>query len=154
MFKYGRKCRRPIFWPLNDYRCPQWAFEKAVLLGDAAAGFSLTAGIGAGMAMESAWVLTRMLRYADKNNLAALLKAYEESQKPRVEAARGSSRSLANMMFRQSKLSTYLRDLSMYFASVEMAIKPIQKLVANPPKPDEIANSCLNKVNAQNNVSR
>lgn len=133
----------PFFWALTDCRCPAWAFERAILLGDAAAGFLPTAGIGAGMAMESAWVLARMLRYADKNNLVPLLKAYEESQKPRVEAAQDSSRGLAKLMFRRSKLLAMFRDLIMRFVSVETAIKPIQKLVAHPPRPDEIAKECL-----------
>lgn len=133
----------PFFWPLNDCRCAQWAFGSMVLLGDAAAGFLPTAGIGAGMAMESTWVLTRMLRYATKENIASLLKAYETSQKPRVEAAQGTSRGLAKIMFRQSRLLAVLRDLSMRFVSVEMAIKPIQKLVADKPDPDGIAKTAL-----------
>ncbi|MGV3764354.1 MAG: FAD-dependent oxidoreductase [Parapedobacter sp.] len=136
--------QNPFFWPLADCRCPQWAFGKTILLGDSAAGFLPTAGIGAGMAMESAWVLTRMLRHAHIDNLGILLSAYEQSQKPRVESAQGSSRGLANMMFRQSKFLALLRDLLMHFVSVEVAIKPIRKLVAHPPKPDEIANKALN----------
>jgi len=67
----------------------------AVLLGDAAAGFLPTAGIGAGMAMKSAWVLARMLSHAPEVDLTALLAEYERTQKPRVEAAQGSSRALA-----------------------------------------------------------
>src|SRR5699024_10153404 len=44
----------PNWWPLADVRAPRWAGPGGVLLGDAAAGFLPTAGIGAAMAMESA----------------------------------------------------------------------------------------------------
>lgn len=133
----------PFFWSLSDCRCPQWSFGRTVLLGDAAAGFLPTAGIGAGMAMESAWVLARMLRYADPGNLPAVLDAYETAQKPRVESAQDNSRALARLMFRQSHLLAFLRDWAMRLVSVEMAIKPIQKLVANKPDPDRLAQTAL-----------
>jgi len=135
----------PFFWELNDCRCPRWTFGKVLLLGDAAAGFLPTAGIGAGMAMESAWVLTRMLRYADKQHIAQLLQAYENAQRPRVEAAQGNSRQLARMMFRQSKLWAILREWIMRLVSIEMALKPIQKLLANQPDPDHLAQQALKK---------
>ena len=139
------EARDPFFWLLKDCRCPQWAFESSILLGDAAAGFLPTAGIGAGMAMESAWVLTRMLRYATKGNLTTLLRAFEEAQRPRVEAAQSTSRGLARIMFRQSKILASLRDWSMKIVSVEMALRPIQKLVANKPDPDSIATKVLER---------
>ena len=47
----------PFFWPLRDSRARRWSHGRTVLLGDAAAGFLPTAGIGAGMAMGSAGVL-------------------------------------------------------------------------------------------------
>src|SRR5699024_8935368 len=97
-------------------RAPRWTTRRTVLLGDAAAGFLPTAGIGAGMAMESAWVLATMLRSLlptaeaglvtdvtaarpDQANrvaadeLAATLARYEQEQRPRVETAQDTSRS-------------------------------------------------------------
>jgi 2-polyprenyl-6-methoxyphenol hydroxylase-like FAD-dependent oxidoreductase len=136
----------PFFWPLGDCRAPQWAFGGTILLGDAAAGFLPTAGIGAGMAMESAWVLTRMLGHADRQDrIPALLRAYEAAQRPRVEAAQDTSRTLAKIMFRQSRLLAALRDLSMRFLSVEAALGPIQKLLADKPDPDRIAREALSR---------
>jgi 2-polyprenyl-6-methoxyphenol hydroxylase-like FAD-dependent oxidoreductase len=134
----------PFFWPLSDCRAPQWAFGGTILLGDAAAGFLPTAGIGAGMAMESAWVLARMLSHADrKDQIPVLLRAYEAAQRPRVEAAQDTSRTLARIMFRQSRMLAALRDLSMRFLSVEAALGPIQKLLAAKPDPDRIAGEAL-----------
>ncbi|MGE0542008.1 MAG: FAD-dependent oxidoreductase [Dehalococcoidia bacterium] len=127
------------FWPLNDCRAPVWAKGHAVLLGDAAAGFLPTAGIGAGMAMESAWVLGRMLRRARPDMVPRLLQAYEAAQRPRVEEAQDNSRLLAKLVFQRSSVVAVLRDIAMRLMSVQAALKPIQRLLASGPKPDQIA---------------
>lgn len=129
----------PYYWSLVDRRAPRWTTGRTVLVGDAAAGFLPTAGIGAGMAMESAWVLGRLLRHADRARLADLLGAYERTQRPRVEAAQDNSRQLANLMFHRSRSLAVLRDLAMRVMSVEYAIRPIQRLLRDEPEPDAIA---------------
>lgn len=125
----------PYYWPLTDCRSSRWALGRTVLLGDAAAGFLPTAGIGAGMAMESAWVLTRMLRGAGPAAIPPVLAAYEQAQRPRVESAQGNSRALAGAMFHRSRILAVLRDLAMRMVSVKFALKSIQKLLANQPNP-------------------
>ena len=129
----------PYYWSLVDRRAPTWTTGHTVLVGDAAAGFLPTAGIGAGMAMESAWVLGRMLRRADRAGLADLLRAYERTQRPRVEAAQDNSRQLANLMLHRSRTIAVLRDLAMRVMTVQAAIRPIQRLLQNAPDPDAIA---------------
>ncbi len=126
----------PYYWPLTDCRSPRWAFLRTALLGDAAAGFLPTAGIGAGMAMESAWVLTRMLRGAAPAAIPAVLAAYEQAQRPRVESAQSNSRALAGAIFRRSRILAVLRDLAIRMVSVTFALKPIQNLLANSPNPE------------------
>lgn len=137
------KADNPFYWSLDDCRCSKWAFDKAVLLGDAAAGFLPTAGIGAGMAMESAWILARMLRQANKQNLPVLLNAFEATQKPRVESAQDNSRQLAKLMFKKSNLLARVRDLAMHFVSVKVALKPIERILETMADPDEIARKAL-----------
>ncbi|WP_116046033.1 FAD-dependent oxidoreductase [Amycolatopsis palatopharyngis] len=127
--------RNPYYWPLTDCRAKRWSTGRVVLLGDAAAGFLPTAGIGAGMAMESAGVLARTLRGATARDVPELLRIYEENQRPRVEAAQDTSRRLARLMFRQSKVFATLRDLAMSKVSVEAALGPIKKLLADSPLP-------------------
>ena len=127
----------PYYWSLTDCRSPVWTTGHTVLLGDAAAGFLPTAGIGAGMAMESAWVLSRMLAHADRARLATVLHAYERAQRPRVEAAQTNSRQLAGMMFRRSRLLAVARELAMRVISVERALRPIQRLLQEQPDPRE-----------------
>lgn len=126
--------RDPYYWPLSDCRASVWSVGRTVLLGDAAAGFLPTAGIGAGMAMESAWVLSRMLEGVDRGSIPASLAAFERAQRPRVETAQQTSRQLAGLMFRRSRVLAVLRDLAMKFVSVEAALKPIQRLLADRPK--------------------
>jgi 2-polyprenyl-6-methoxyphenol hydroxylase-like FAD-dependent oxidoreductase len=128
----------PYYWSLTDCRAPAWTTGHTVLLGDAAAGFLPTAGVGAGMAMESAWVLARMLRHADRAGLSRLLRAFEQGQRPRVEAAQDNSRQLAKVMFRRSRTLAWARELAMRFMSVERALRPIQRLLGNQPDPDAL----------------
>src|SRR5690606_6125719 len=112
----------PYYWPLDDARTTRWTTPHTVLLGDAAAGFLPTAGIGAGMAMESAWMLARMLAHAPEVDLPALLTEYERVQKPRVEAAQGNSRALARLMFRRSRTLAVVRAWVMRAMSVTVAL--------------------------------
>lgn len=128
----------PYWWPLADVRAPRWWGPGFVLLGDAAAGFLPTAGIGAGMAMESAWVLARLLAGARAGDLPARLAAYERAQRPRVEAAQDTSRRLASLMCRTNLPLAIARDLAMRFVSIEVALGPIRRLLADPPRPQEI----------------
>lgn len=123
----------PFFWPLRDVRSPRWAVGRTILLGDAAAGFLPTAGIGAGMAMESAAVLAGELgMLADGADPASALRRFEERQRPRVEAAHDNSRSLAGIMFDRSRLMAAARDQVFRFMSVRTALKPIIRLLESP----------------------
>lgn len=125
----------PFFWPLRDSRAHRWRHGRAALLGDAAAGFLPTAGIGAGMAMESAGVLADELSaLATGTSAAAALERFEARQRPRVEAAHDNSRSLARMMFDRSRLFAFARDQAFRFISIRSALKPILQLLESPPK--------------------
>ncbi|RBP66231.1 2-polyprenyl-6-methoxyphenol hydroxylase-like FAD-dependent oxidoreductase [Brevibacterium sanguinis] len=122
----------PFFWPLRDARTSRWATGRTVLLGDAAAGFLPTAGIGAGMAMESAWALGRRLAETDRRSLPDDLRAYEQGQRPRVESAQDNSRQLAGLMFSDSTILAVLREKLLGLLSVKVALKPIIALLDTP----------------------
>ena len=128
----------PYYWPMTDRRSPAWTRGRVVLLGDAAAGFMPTAGIGAGMAMESAWVLARLLRRTSRESVEVALRAYERAQRPRIEAAQDNSRALARMMFRRGRLLAVARELAVRLVSVRMALRPIRRLLESRPDPDSI----------------
>lgn len=126
----------PYFWPLTDVRVERWVVPGAVLLGDAAAGFLPTAGIGAAMAMESAWMLGRMLAHTDRAELAQVLAEWERIEKPRVESAQANSRMLARLMFRRGRFVAWLRETIAHMLTVRAALGPIVRLIANQPDPD------------------
>jgi 2-polyprenyl-6-methoxyphenol hydroxylase-like FAD-dependent oxidoreductase len=126
--------KAPYFWRLTDIRCAAWAVERVVLLGDAAAGFLPTAGIGAAMAMESAELLARRLIRATPDQVPEALRNYENSQRPRVESAQDNSRALAKMMFRRSRLLAKIRDVAARFMTLKMALGPIRKLLETAPQ--------------------
>ncbi|MGB3042246.1 MAG: NAD(P)/FAD-dependent oxidoreductase [Xanthobacteraceae bacterium] len=121
------------FWKLTDCRAEHWVVGRAALVGDAAAGFLPTAGIGAGMAMESATVLAHCLRDVSRDGVTEALRAYERAQRPRVEAAQDNSRQLAKLMFRQSSVLAVLRDLAVRLLPLGTAIRPIRKLLDESP---------------------
>ncbi|AMT93651.1 hypothetical protein A2T55_07570 [Brevibacterium linens] len=137
----------PFFWPLRDSRARRWSHGRTVLLGDAAAGFLPTAGIGAGMAMESAGVLADELSaLGDRPSTASsadssaasgtvtALERFEARQRPRVEAAHDNSRSLAGMMFDRSRFFAFVRDQAFRVISIRSALKPILQLLETPPE--------------------
>ncbi|WP_147918961.1 FAD-dependent oxidoreductase [Ruania zhangjianzhongii] len=151
----------PYFWPLKDVRASRWTTARTLLLGDAAAGFLPTAGVGAGMAIESAWVLARMLiatlptaehgragslpsadlaqaKPIASGDPAPVLAAYEKAQRPRVETAQDTSRGLARLMFSESRLFATLRDAVLRMLTVERAIRPIVHLLEHPPRPEAV----------------
>ncbi|OJU42313.1 MAG: hypothetical protein BGN97_13000 [Microbacterium sp. 69-10] len=130
----------PYLWRLEDAGVARWVLPQdavqSVLLGDAAAGFLPTAGIGAGMAIESAWLLGRMLAGAERDALLARLSAWETVERQRVESAQANSRMLARLMFRRGRLTAWLRETTMRMLSVRAVLGPIVKLVAARPDPD------------------
>lgn len=121
------------YWSLTDCRCTTWSAGRVVMLGDAAAGFLPTAGIGAGMAMESAWVLAHHIGSGNVGDATAMLRDYERAQHPRVEAAQRNSRQLAKLMFLRGRSLAASRDTLTRFLPLESAIKPIRELLRDQP---------------------
>lgn len=128
----------PYLWQFTDTRSSRWTRGRVILLGDAAAGFLPTAGIGAAMAMESAAVLAGRLSTVSADEIPATLRGYELAQRPRVLAAHKNSRQLARMMFRDGRVICTLRDIAMRAATLKMALGPSIKLHQSAPllKPD------------------
>jgi 2-polyprenyl-6-methoxyphenol hydroxylase-like FAD-dependent oxidoreductase len=124
----------PYYWKLTDCRSAAWAVDHAVLLGDAAAGFVPTAGIGAGMAMESAGVLARRLLATVAGGVVAALRDYERDQRPRVEAAQDNSRALTKLMCRRSPALAAVRDVVARFVTLKAVLGPIRKLLDSAPE--------------------
>jgi 2-polyprenyl-6-methoxyphenol hydroxylase-like FAD-dependent oxidoreductase len=118
-------------WSLADVRAATWSADRVGLVGDAAAGFLPTAGVGAAMAMESAAVLGRSLAGATPGSVADTLRRYEARQRPRVQAAQENSRVLARLMFRSSRPVAVARDVAARFVTLDRALAPIRRLLSD-----------------------
>lgn len=124
----------PYYWKFIDCRSATWTAGRVALLGDAAAGFLPTAGVGAGMAMESAGVLARRMLASDRTTVVAAMRDYERVQRPRVESAQDNSRALAKLMFRSGRGLAWLRDIVARFVTLKAALRPIIKLLEELPE--------------------
>ncbi|MCO6435752.1 MAG: FAD-dependent monooxygenase [Phycisphaerae bacterium] len=120
------------FWPMADARSATWVRDRVVLLGDAAAGFLPTAGVGASMAMESAAVLNDELSRASRATLDEALSLYVKRRKDRVRRIQRDSRKLSRMMFLSSRPIARLRDFVVRFYSTEMLAKNIAQAFDEP----------------------
>ncbi|MCH7232426.1 FAD-dependent monooxygenase [Glycomyces sp. L485] len=125
--------RDAYYWSLTDCRSATWSSGRIGLVGDAAAGFLPTAGIGAGMAMESAWVLADRLARSDPADVPAALVGYEKAQRPRVEAAQDNSRNLAPLLFNDASFAATLRDCAARYIPLGIMLGPIRKLLEDRP---------------------
>lgn len=121
-----------FFWKLSDVRSKEWTRGRVVLLGDAAAGFLPTAGIGASMAMESAAVLADELSRTNTQFLEHALSLYVKRRKHRVESTQADSRHLAKMMFIKSATVAHIRDVATKFYSLEQLAGSIAKAFDEP----------------------
>lgn len=119
----------PFFWDLHDCRASRWVTGRVVLLGDAAAGFLPTAGVGASMAMLSAAALADELSRTDAAHLPYALNLYERRNKPRVEAAQDNSRRLGKFMFLESAPVAWGRDQLLRLYTLDQALKDIVKVM-------------------------
>lgn len=121
-----------FFWKLADQRAAHWVKGRVVLMGDAAAAFLPTAGIGASMAMESAAVLADELSRSDAAHLAQVLGFYETRRRKRVIGAQDDSRKMAHMMFIESAPLAWGRNMALKFYSLEELVKQIAKTFEQP----------------------
>ena len=119
----------PFFWNLEDCRAKQWYKKRVILLGDAAAAFLPTAGIGASMAMDSAAALADELSRGDVEHLHYAFSLYVRRQKRRVELAQQNSRMLARFMFCNSAITSILRDQVLRHYSLKSLLKNIERVM-------------------------
>jgi len=132
LFEGAAKDKETFFWDFHDCRSSTWRKGRVILLGDAAAGFLPTAGVGASMAMESAAALADELSRMDAEYVETALELYEKRHRKRVERAQESSRGMSRMMFVNSRFVGRLRDWLLQFYSVERLVKEIAQIMEEP----------------------
>ncbi|MFI9402385.1 FAD-dependent oxidoreductase [Nocardia sp. NPDC052316] len=117
---------------LDDLRMPHWQFGRVVLLGDAAAAFLPTAGVGASMAMESALVLAEELSKADAAQAPDALRHYVQRRRTRVDAVQNRSRWLIPVMLRRSGFGTAVRNALLRAMPENLVISEITRWNPRP----------------------
>jgi 2-polyprenyl-6-methoxyphenol hydroxylase-like FAD-dependent oxidoreductase len=119
-------------WRMSDVRAPRWNAGRVALVGDAAAAFLPTAGIGASMALESAAVLADEVSRSDAAHVADALALYARRRRRRVLAAQQQSRWLARLVFVRSRALCALRDRALRRVSLRRMIGPIYEQLETP----------------------
>jgi len=118
-----------FFWNLEDCSAKVWHYNRVVLLGDAAAAFLPTAGVGASMAMDSASALADELSRADAEHIPLALELFVKRQYKRVALAQNNSRNLARLMFKNSSVMSRVRDYLIQMSTIESLLKEVQKVM-------------------------
>jgi 2-polyprenyl-6-methoxyphenol hydroxylase-like FAD-dependent oxidoreductase len=118
-----------FYWKMADIKSRVWWRDRTVLLGDAAAAFLPTAGVGASVAMDSAAALSDELARADAAHLEFALSLYEKRQRNRAERAQKNSRDLARFMFVNNPLVAFGRDQFMRVYTLKQLIRDISKVM-------------------------
>lgn len=121
-----------FFWKLADVRSSGWIDGHVALMGDSAAGFLPTAGVGASMALESAAVLADELTRTDVDGLPHALALFAKRRRKRAETIQTDSRKLARMMFVKSATMAAIRDYATRFYSIESLARELARALDEP----------------------
>lgn len=119
-------------WDLEDTRLDRWHEGRVVLIGDAAAPFLPTAGVGASMAMESAAVLADELSRTTARYVPEAIDLYVKRRRDRVDAVQAESRRILKIMGLESHLLTNARNLAMRFTTENLMFRNISKRMGQP----------------------
>lgn len=119
-------------WPMTDVRSTRWVRDRVALVGDAAAAFLPTAGMGASMALESAAALADELSRCDAGHAPFALRRYERRRKGRVERAQRQSRHFARALFTSSSTLARLRNGLVARMSVDRLLAPLVRDLDHP----------------------
>ncbi|MFD2923943.1 FAD-dependent oxidoreductase [Halobacillus naozhouensis] len=120
------------FLKLSDFKTDQWSKGRVVLIGDSAAGFLPTAGIGASMAMESAAVLNDELSRVNEDFVEQAISLFTKRRRERIDKIQLNSRRLAKMMFTKSYFVSNIRDFITSKATEKQLFKEIGGKMNHP----------------------
>lgn len=96
-----------------DIRMKRWTKGRIALVGDAAHAVLPTAGVGASLAIESAYVLADELSRASSAAIPDALRRYERRRRRRVDGVQAQSRQMAWMVRVNDPISSGARDALM-----------------------------------------
>ncbi|HZY61615.1 MAG TPA: FAD-dependent monooxygenase, partial [Edaphobacter sp.] len=105
----------PTIWhdDFLDVRMSRWTKGRVALVGDAAHALLPSAGVGASMAIESAYVLADELSRAPSGRIPDALRRYEQRRRARADRVQRQSRQLMWMIRPRNPIVTGVRDAVM-----------------------------------------
>lgn len=108
-------CTDPTIWhdDFLDVRLPRWTQGRVALVGDAAHAVLPSAGVGASLAIESAYVLADELSRAPSIRLPEALARYERRRRARADRVQSQSRQLMWMIRPRNPLAIGFRNTIM-----------------------------------------
>ena len=117
---------------LADIKISQWSAGRALLIGDAAAAFLPTAGIGASMAMESAAVLNDELSRVNAEYVPRAIEFFVKRRRKRIDLIQKQSRQLLRIAALKSSLLTGVRNFIIPYLSEKRLFSSIAKSMDEP----------------------
>ncbi|HEU5342191.1 NAD(P)/FAD-dependent oxidoreductase [Edaphobacter sp.] len=108
-------CTDPSIWhdDFLDIRLPRWTQGRVALVGDAAHAILPSAGVGASLAIESAYVLADELSRTSSIRIPEALLRYEHRRRARVDGVQSQSRQLMWMIRPRNPLAVGIRNAVM-----------------------------------------
>lgn len=123
----------PTIWhdDFLDLRLPRWTSGRVALVGDAAHAILPSAGVGASMAIESAYVLADELSRASSVQVAAALGRYEQRRRSRTDRVQRQSRQLMWMIRPRNPILTGARDIAMRLTPTSTFLSMFKPLMSS-----------------------
>lgn len=121
----------PSIWhdDFLDIRLPHWTQSRVTLVGDAAHAVMPSAGVGASLAIESAYVLADELSRASSIRIPEALNRYEHRRRARADSVQGQSRQLMWMVRPRNPIAVGLRNSLMRTISPKLFLSMFKALM-------------------------
>jgi 2-polyprenyl-6-methoxyphenol hydroxylase-like FAD-dependent oxidoreductase len=109
---------------VSQVQMPRWSEGRVALVGDAAAGVSLLAGEGTGLAILEAYVLAGELARA-RGDYARAFAAYEARLSAFLRDKQRGALRMRSFFAPQNKLTLWLRELGIWAASRPLLVRAV-----------------------------
>lgn len=110
----------------------KWFKKRIVLLGDSRHGLSPLTGMGAGMALEDAYVLADELVKVDNTRVSIALANYEKRRIPHIKNIVSLSKFVERFFLVKSKSQKTFLDLMSKFVSKKVLMQKYEKVLGEP----------------------